>query len=74
MNGRRSVNSGLIATKLGEKEQGKCQLSLSLFFSSTRAIPPKELSEKFVPIPGGGHATNFDWMLLPQFYSICAET
>jgi hypothetical protein len=28
----------------------------------------------FFPYPGGGHATNFNWTLLPQLYSVCDET
>jgi hypothetical protein len=33
----------------------------------------KELSQILAPIPGGPHATNFDWTLLPRFHSDCDE-
>jgi hypothetical protein len=38
VNGRRSVDSAPIATKLGAKGRGKCQLSFALLFRSIRAF------------------------------------
>jgi hypothetical protein len=39
--GRRSVGFALIATKLGAKERGKCQLPFALLFSSIRSFSKK---------------------------------
>jgi hypothetical protein len=55
LNVRRSVNTGPIATKIGAKVPGKCQLSFALFFLlHPEKFLPKELSQIFAPIPGGG--------------------
>ena len=47
VNGRRSVDSPSIATKLGAKERGKCQLSFALIFSSTRSVSAKRTISNF---------------------------
>jgi hypothetical protein len=46
MNGRRFVDSAPIATKLGAKARGKCQLSFALFFFS-RAFSAKRTNSNF---------------------------
>jgi hypothetical protein len=45
--GRRPVNFAPIATKLGAKGRGKCQLSFALFFSSILAFSAKRNISNF---------------------------
>jgi hypothetical protein len=58
LTGRCSFNSARIAIKLDAVSPGKCQFFLYCFSAPSENFLPKELSQKFTPIPGGGHATS----------------
>jgi hypothetical protein len=73
-NNLQRVTAPSIRLGLGSTIQGPVSLLFSflshypgtwVLCSSIRSFSAKRISQNFAPIPGGGHATIFDWMVLP---------